>query len=556
MADLLDWDQAINGYRGGVTPPPAPAAPAVNDVVDPWQAAGSQALAAATPAGRASVTAPSQAPQNFSQAMGNYHVAAQGEAQAVRAQADAEARAIEQHGAALQQQAQQEAVARQAFEAEQKALQERREQSLKEAQLLNNQADNMKVVDKRTTGQRVMGILAVALGGLGDAFSSMGGGQSNHAGSVMRQIDAQVQRDLELQQEAIQDKRKSAAAKFTELGIANQFSDDARLNFQFAQTLRERQYASELKAVAGSTANEQARAAAEVAASQIEERAALNQAKLIEARDEQRMRSSVARANSTGGGVGGSYSASDILRKFDAGEPLSKHEMDYALKLDAQRDKQTAADNKNQPDNRDIIPGYSVMDTNARLPEKGEVVKAREIAAGVAGVRSSGNKMADLYEQIQKAEAAGDSDKADALRGQYYTAGGQFLVQKSLAGGQGVINASDAERDAKEGAVPPPPGAPASAMSYFNNMYKGVSPSSATMRAITKDVADNGVSRLTAYNLTPANRTKHSGGPGPTAAGQTAPTGMVKFELNGKVGSVPAGQADAFQAKYPSAKRL
>lgn len=515
-----------------------------------------------------------KAPRTFDQGMQAITTSAQQQVEALRDQAKAQAASNDAAAQVYGQQAEELAARQKAFEQEEAEYKRVNAETTEEFKKLNQQAENMRVVDRRGTTQKVMGVLGVALGGLGDAFARMGGNQNTNYGSqVQQQMNYLIERDMDLQREALQDKRKAAAGKLTELGLARSAFDDEQQAAAFASSQIQLKYASQLKQVAASTANPQVAAAAEVAATGLVSQATETQAKLIAERDKARLYS--ARQAGGGAGGGGAMSSTEVLRKLDRGEPMTKAEREFALKLDAGRDRDTrtadqraareaAAEDKRRKEGAGeggLIPGYETIDSSIAPQGAGGAAKAKEIAAGVAGVKSAGDRMASLYEQIQQAEAKGDDETADLLRSRYYTTGGQFLVQKSLAGGQGVINASDAERDAKEGAVPPPPGAPASIMSKFTNLYKGVSPSADGIRSITEDVSSDGVNRLSVYNLRP----KRGGGEAqqrvqaPTAAGQTGGSaepkvgGMVRMQLpDGRVRDIPAenvGKAESLGAK-------
>lgn len=511
------------------------------------------------------------APRSFDESMQAITSGAQQQAEALRDQANAQAASNSAQAEVYGQQAQELAAQQEEFKRREEEYRKVNAETTEEFKSLNQQAENMRVVDRRGTSQKVMGILGVAFAGLGDAFSRMGGNnQSSYANEVQNQVNYAVERDMAAQREAISDKRKAAAAKLTELGLAKSAFDNEQQSEAFAASQIQLKYASQLKQVASSTANQQVAAAAELAAANLMSQATETQAKLIAERDKAKLYSRAQSSRAGGGaGGGGAMSSTEVLRKLDQGEPMTKAEREFALKLDQGRDRdQRIADQKTAREEAakrkaggsegGIIPGYEPIDTSIAPQGPGGVAKAKEIAAGVAGVRSAGERMASLYEQIQQAESDGDSAKADLLRSRYYTTGGQFLVQKSLAGGQGVINSADAERDAKEGAVPPPPGAPASLMSKFTNLYKGVSPSSEGIRSITQDITSDGESRLGTYNLRP----KRGGGErvqAPTAAGQAGASAtpkqagsMVRMRLpDGRVRDIPAenvGKAESLGA--------
>lgn len=72
--------------------------------------------------------------------------------------------------------------------------------------------------DRRTTGQRVMGALAVALAGVADGMMAAGGGQPSAVRATLGIIDKSIDRDLDYQREMVNNKRTALAASNTELG--------------------------------------------------------------------------------------------------------------------------------------------------------------------------------------------------------------------------------------------------------------------------------------------------------------------------------------------------
>lgn len=527
------------------------------------------------------------APRNFEEAQARSTQATHDYSQAVRDEGDARSRAEAANATTYEAQAkeleQNEAEAKR-DQAEGAAD---RDEARAQISLLQERNTRLnKITDRRTTTQKVLGVLAQALGSVADGFSRMGGNtNTNYAGEISKQLDTQIQRNIDRQQEAIDGRNKELAMKLTELGQADATLKDKQSARLFLTSQKQNRFAVELKAQAARSGSELAKKEMLTAAAKLEADAARNDAILQERLTEQKYRSRQLGKSGSGGG-GGALDLATIRATVENGGTLTPAQFKAAKDMGLfKADGKTIAEIENTaegdrtPEEQtklnkakgqggqtegDLIAGYETIPGSQPL-DKGNYGKARDIAGGVEGVRTAGNKMADLFQDVMDAEERGDKNAAEAARSRYYTAGGQFLVQKSLAGGQGVINQSDAERDAQEGAVPPPPGAPSSALSRFQQAYKGVSASPNGIRAITDDVAGNGVSRLKAYNLQPRGAAPADRKPAPQNPMQTkdAATGMPKFidppagkvwVVNTETGVKGAIPADRLKAYLQSGK--
>lgn len=545
---------AIQRYQGGASmtsAPPPVVAPSVQQPVIEQPAPAPVVAPPAAPPPAPVVEAPAPvviAPTtNSRQAMAQMDQATAGQIDAGNEisaaqvqQAQDQAAVIEQQNA-MEKQLQEQAQAR---EAERQAA---RDKIHSDYQELNQQASSIQEKDRRTTGQRVMGILALALGSVADGFARMGGNtNTDYSGQISSQIDAQIERDLEMQRRAIDDKRKAAASKLTELGLARQFGADEKEAEEHARIFRKEMYARELSATAARSQVPAIRANAEAAAAKLLGEAAEKKASLLTSKENAAFNAMAANARIQQ--TQNIQPGNTPLTQLEALEKEGRLTANQAQELESVRH----AKRQNRDGSTGVIPNYESIDPTIEL-DAGSKAKAREIAAGVEGVSSAGQRLSELYGQIEQAEKAGKKDEADTLRSRYYSTGGAFLVQKSLAGGQGVINQADAERDAKEGAVPPPPGSGAAIIDRFSQQYRGVKPSADTIQQITKDISSDGIARLATYNQRPKAPQRWPGAQGDTPS---APAGKVRVvRADGVSGWLDADKAEAAikSGKYKAA---
>lgn len=97
------------------------------------------------------------------------------------------------------------------------------------------------VRDRRTPGQRVLATIAVALGGIGAAIANSFGGQNGKAkNDALAVIEAQIQRDVRNQEQALSRRQTALAARgrnFDRLGAVYSNADARRLAAQSAEGL-------------------------------------------------------------------------------------------------------------------------------------------------------------------------------------------------------------------------------------------------------------------------------------------------------------------------------
>lgn len=124
--------------------------------------------------------------------------------------------------------------------------------------------------DRRTTQQRTMGAIAVALSGLGDAVIARGGGQGRNLDRTLGIINQSIDRDIDLQQRMLDNKKTALAAKNTELGQMRERYGDTVDSIKLARAMKVDQYQRELDAVIAGGASQEAAAAAKDAQAQLE----------------------------------------------------------------------------------------------------------------------------------------------------------------------------------------------------------------------------------------------------------------------------------------------
>lgn len=160
------------------------------------------------------------------------------------------------------------------FQAKRDARQAEADRVAAEYRAHNEQANQVEIRDRRTTGQRVMGALAVVLSGLGDAVAAGGNVRTDYAQQTLAMIDDAIERDLEIQRANLENKRASAAAKFTELGLARQSVQDVGEAEALARASLMDKYAGALERAKEEGAGDDAVVTSQQAAAQLRGQAA------------------------------------------------------------------------------------------------------------------------------------------------------------------------------------------------------------------------------------------------------------------------------------------
>ena len=299
MPGVIDWTDAIAAYQQnqGVAQPalPAQAPAAPSPMVAPVSEAPPVQQPSAAPPAPPTIM-PAMAPRNSREAAQEAYRAAGEQALAAQQGANARAFAGEESARELERQNAIESKAAADFQGTVDAAQKTSSDIQQQFQSLNDEANRAQVVDRRSTSQKSLGILAVALGGLGDALSAMGGRSTNFGQRVSDGIDQAVERDMQLQREAINGKRAAAASKLTELGLARRAFDDEKDAYQWAAAKRKEAYANQLAAIAQRSSVEAVRLEGMQAAAKIQGDAAAQMAQIQARREEAGMTAAAQRA--------------------------------------------------------------------------------------------------------------------------------------------------------------------------------------------------------------------------------------------------------------------
>lgn len=142
-------------------------------------------------------------------------------------------------------------------------------------QKLNDDAAAVQIADRRGTGQKLMGVLAIALGGMQDQNNLVAGlkqgmnVQTHNADQAVQMINESIDRDLAIQRANLENKRESAAAKFSELGIARAAIKDVDAQEAAARATLMDKYALGLDAIKAQGMSESATTTAALAAEKL-----------------------------------------------------------------------------------------------------------------------------------------------------------------------------------------------------------------------------------------------------------------------------------------------
>lgn len=417
--------------------------------------------------------------------------------------------------------------------------------SLNKYQDLNDKAQNMQVVDRRTTGNVVGGAIALAMAGLGDAMRSMGGNNDGRAlQNVQSILDKKMEQDFQLQREKIANAKDAARSQLTIAGLARDGIQDVMHRDAWTKAQIQMKYGNALEELAARTADPMAKALAGQAAAQNKQQASGVIANLVQ--DDAAAAMNADAVSARLGMQQAQFGMQQQGQMFNQQMALNKSAMDQKeFELKKAKEEAEAKQKGGQE-----IDGFEYKSDAPLNP--GDLAKAREIASGAAGVESSGKRLAGLYKEIQAAMDDGDEQRAGELRTRYWTSGSQYLVQRSLATGQGTVNQADAERDAKEGAIPPPPGSGEAIASKPAQWWKGTKPSAATIEQNMADTRGDAYERLAKYNYAPKSAgnpaAKQGGAPagGRGVAGTAKPAGgtVSMVAPDGRQLNVPADQVE------------
>lgn len=264
-ADTPDYAAALQQLQGGYA---APVAPAAAPIVAPPDAQAQLPQDADPEAGfveqlplEVEQVAEENAPDPLTPEGARELVATQqgaavdSAAREVQALDDAEAKRLE-HAAVREhdlQAAAQQAIDRNNAFADDIA---RRQQ---EYDQLAKEIGSAEIVDRRTTGQQVMGLIATAIAGIADAVGALGGHKGDNVKRVTDAIDLMVDRDMALQKDAIARKGRVLDKKGQALQLARQTFLDQRAADEFVLQIRRQIYAEQTANVASYLQNAQQR---------------------------------------------------------------------------------------------------------------------------------------------------------------------------------------------------------------------------------------------------------------------------------------------------------
>ena len=217
--------------------PPAPVEPQVIRTIEPAAPppAAEPAQATAAPAGPNLGVADGY---GIDETMRSLDELTTAQAEAAMRTGEAEAKAAERKGAAGNQYAREVDEISKRHATQEAASAEMYQRTMDEFRAMNAAIAAMPPPhDRRNRGERFWGMFATALSDSGAKLVQDG-----------------INRDIQLQQNEIDNKRKDANAKLTELGIAREFIQDQRAATQFAAALRKERFAGEMEAAAGELA--------------------------------------------------------------------------------------------------------------------------------------------------------------------------------------------------------------------------------------------------------------------------------------------------------------
>jgi hypothetical protein len=429
-----------------------------------------------------------------------------------------------------------------------------------QAKAIDSEADKIQVKDRRTTTQKVLGIIGLALSSVADGMSGFSGKQTNFAGNLESSLNAAVDKDLALQREAIQDKRKQSAARYSEMGIAQKlFVDDVESATKYASALRKDMYARELDASAKRSANPVIQAEGAATAAKILQDNAKEKAQLLTSKENARI------------------AAAAAAQRTETTNPDAPYKNMTQAQLQAIKDAgQLPA--AGQVVLNGLVAGDNTQGANARKPEviaqtKGakftedQVVRDPSIAVQFANDADKFQKGLDTVRTMSGLIDAVKADRKlfDAAERAKDVVGMSEIGSRLESNGK--LLTLEGKNAYELGALSGPDvGLINSVTGNVKSFTKGADAQLDTMSTnIVKSANQKAYARglehpfQTTASTTEAGRGKPqivAGGKAVKADVAADSNAPVQFNLGGKIGTIPADQAEAFQKKYPSAKRL
>lgn len=512
--------QALAQYNGA--PAAVPNIPLTQDI--PMSAPAAEVIAPpmAPTAPQTTLDSPAPAPlppasalpppvvTNSRAAMAEMDQAAMAQEQAVLQEAEAKTAGLEDKSETAQVQIAMEREALEKVAERAQAWQAEREKIKSDYQTLNAQAENVQIKDRRTTGQRVLGTIALALGSVADGFARMGGNNdTNHANTISQQLEAQIDNDMKLQREALNDKRKAASEKLTELGLARSFFNDDQQAEEFARASRKELYARELEAAGARSQIPAIKAAAVGAAANFRGQSAEKKAQLLTSSENARQMAAAANARLQT--TEQMKPGNTPLTVLEALEKENRLTADQAQELETVR--RQIKDRQNEGKETE-------GQAKARSLFEGSKNDADRITAAMQG-----NKLPS-GSTVRAAESPLVPDAVIPEEAQVYRSA-RALVNDVLRDESG---ASIGDKEKEELLAP--------------------------LKSSDPEIVKQGYERILAKRAAMGSKApkanKQERWPGAPAPSDD----MVEVELNGRRGRIPAGNFDAFLKANPEAKRL
>jgi hypothetical protein len=452
--------------------------------------------------------------------------------------------------------------------------------AMEDANLRSDQSSHIE--HKETTRSKIAGLLALAGGMFGDALAIRGGDMNpQHLARAQAGLDKIVEQDLAQQRERYNNDKEAAKRAGDQYAMAVNIFGQTPEADKFTNLLNSQKYTAELAAQAAMSKNDNVRAAGVVLKEKNDQDSKLEEAKLLAGVDRARMSGArgSAKDNKT-------YVADELLARQNAGLPLTAAEDAIATRRAAQLLTRGNAENKQETaeekaataaadERREIAAGWKRL-PNQRKLEQADIRQIDDIQKNSIALVYAAKEAQRLWNIVMDPNTP-EEERAKA-RVSYNARRNDYLSSLSVGTGQGTITKSDAERTGND--APTLPLDKAGWAKASENWAKGEDPSRAYDDAATfyQSQAD---AKLRGMGNAPSEEadakwaewdakqpkapekappryeagTKPPEKPAPKGEGKPA-TDMVEFMLNGNKGSVPAAQADAFQKKYPDAKRL
>lgn len=267
---------------------------------------------------------------------------------------------------------------------------------------LNDQANNSVISDRRSVKQKAMGALALGLGQATDQNNLVAGlmqgvpVQTHNADSIQDNINATIDRDIDIQRMNLQNKRAAADAKYSQLGMARQFFGDDTAAEQFVRSSQKEEFGLAMEQIANTLGNDVAKQRAIAVGEQNKLEGQQGKAQLLAQLEAQRKAEAAARAAARAKGPDYSkFTREEIEAALlqPGGAPQSLEEFYRVKYVDPER--KAAADDA-------ALASKKIGDQKTQA----EIAKLEAEARGGGGHMSDGDKkLARLAQGIEPAVA-------------------------------------------------------------------------------------------------------------------------------------------------------